>query len=144
MKKFKIDQHTFTIGIKVKAQNLSELEGVVVESLKANGFGVLTEINIQTAFKEKLNTDVNEYKILGACSPKAAYEALSFDASIGGLLPCNVCLINEGGGVFSVFAIDPIRLFGIMGNDDVKPLAENIGKLLQSVLDSVSEKLALV
>jgi uncharacterized protein (DUF302 family) len=82
------------------------------EALKAEGFGVLTEIDIQAAFREKLDREFNRYVILGACNPSLAYRALSAAPEVGLLLPCNVTIESEPGGGTVVRLVDPLSLLG--------------------------------
>jgi uncharacterized protein (DUF302 family) len=82
------------------------------EALKAEGFGVLTEIDIQAAFREKLDRDFTRYVILGACNPSLAYRALSATPEVGLLLPCNVTIESEPGGGTRVRLVDPLSLLG--------------------------------
>jgi uncharacterized protein (DUF302 family) len=77
--------------------------------LKAEGFGVLTRIDVKATLKEKLGVDFKRYQILGACNPKFAHQALSTDESVGVLLPCNVVVYDKDGGGTMVRAIDPIQ-----------------------------------
>src|SRR4030042_3994194 len=79
--------------------NLEEVKPKVVEALKSQGFGILTEIDVQKTLKQKIDVDFKPYQILGACNPLFAYRALSADESIGLLLPCNVVLMQENDGV---------------------------------------------
>jgi uncharacterized protein (DUF302 family) len=77
--------------------------------LKAEGFGVLTRIDVKATLKEKIGVDFKRYQILGACNPKFAHQALSTDESVGVLLPCNVVVYDRDGGGTTVRAIDPIQ-----------------------------------
>ncbi len=79
------------------------------ELLKAEGFGILTRIDVKATLKEKLGVDFKRYQILGACNPKFAHQALSTDESVGVLLPCNVVVYDKDGGGTMVRAIDPIQ-----------------------------------
>ncbi len=79
------------------------------ELLKAEGFGVLTRIDVKATLKEKIGVDFRRYQILGACNPKFAHQALSIDPSVGVLLPCNVAVYERDGGGTAVRAIDPIQ-----------------------------------
>src|SRR5665811_1188054 len=79
----------------------------VIESLKAEGFGVLTEIEVKATMKKKLDIDFRDYRILGACNPPLAHQALTADDKIGTMLPCNVIVQDLGGGHIEVAAINP-------------------------------------
>ncbi|MFQ6103171.1 MAG: DUF302 domain-containing protein [Candidatus Glassbacteria bacterium] len=108
-----------------------EAIGRVTEALKEEEFGVLTEIDVKETLKKKLDVAFSRYTILGACNPKAAYQALQAEREIGLLMPCNVIVYEEGEG--SVVSIqDPLTLFNLVGREEVKPLAEEVrGKLLK-------------
>lgn len=108
-----------------------EAIGRVTEALKEEEFGVLTEIDVKETLKKKLDVAFSRYAILGACNPKAAYQALQAEREIGLLMPCNVIVYEEGEG--SVVSIqDPLTLFNLVGREEVKPLAEEVrGKLLK-------------
>lgn len=110
----------------------------VVAALAAQGFGILTEINVQATLKKKLDADTRPYLILGACNPPMAHRALAAEPAIGALLPCNVVVAaNESGGV-TVAAIDPVAMFGVVGRPDIEPLAIEVRTALQAALDAVS------
>lgn len=95
----------------------------VTEALKAEGFGVLTEINVKETMKKKLDKDFRKYVILGACNPNLAYQALSSEIEIGMLLPCNVIVYEDDAGDTVVAAQDPQAALGIVGNPALKPVA---------------------
>ena len=102
--------------------------------LQSEGFGVLTEIDVQATLKEKLDVDGEPYLILGACNPSLAHEALSADPELGTLLPCNV-VVSERAGETHVSAIDPERMLSIVGRDDLAPLASQVREKLARVVD---------
>lgn len=120
------------------------LEGVkvkVIEALKAQGFGILTEIDVQKTLKQKIGVDFKPYLILGACNPHFAYRALSADEAIGLLLPCNVVLMQEVDGV-AVSIQDPEVMFSVV-DDDTKNsmvgLPQEVKHSLQSVVEALSK-----
>lgn len=106
------------------------------EALKGQGFGVLTEINMQATMKKKLDKDMDEYLILGACSPKHAWTAINAEAPIGLLLPCNVILVRQDGDVH-VSAVEPNEMFKVIERDDVAPLAAEVGNLLTAAVNAI-------
>lgn len=106
------------------------------EALNDEGFGVLTEIDIQATMKKKLDADLPAYVILGACNPGLAHRALSAEPQIGLLLPCNVVVREVDDGV-SVSAIDPHAMFSVVDNEDVGALASEVEAGLRRALDSI-------
>ena len=111
----------------------------VRQALAAEGFGVLTEIDVKSTFKQKLDVDFRPYIILGACNPPLAHQALSAEADIGLLLPCNVIVYQSDDPDESVVAaIDPVVQLGVTGNDEVAPLAEEVKSRLVRVLEAIS------
>ncbi len=106
-------------------------------ALKAEGFGVLTEIDVQAALKQKLNAPFRRYVILGACNPPLAHRALSANLDVGLLLPCNVIVYEEGGGSV-VTAVDPLVMLGALKDDQlVCDVAEEAKAKLQRAIDSL-------
>lgn len=105
----------------------------VRESLADEGFGVLTEIDVQATMREKLGEEVAPYLILGACNPPYAHRALGLEAELGTLLPCNV-VVYEQDGVTHVSAVDPVVMLSIVGNPTLETVAVEIrGKVEQAV-----------
>lgn len=105
----------------------------VREELKAAGFGVLCEIDVQATLKMKLGADGEPYTILGACNPPFAHLALEAEPELGALLPCNV-VIYVRDGVTHISAIDAERMLSIVGNDDLAPIAAKVRALLREVV----------
>lgn len=109
----------------------------VTEELKAEGFGIITEIDLQEKFKEKLQKDFRKYKILGACNPSAAYKAVQIEGKIGILLPCNVVVQElENGGV-EVAAVNPMSSIGAVDNEQLKQIADEVSGQLKTVIDKM-------
>ncbi len=105
----------------------------VKETLKTEGFGVLSEINIAEKFKEKLGVDFRKYVILGACNPPIAYQALQLEAALGLLLPCNVIVYEEGEGTV-VAAIDAAKMMSAVGNPKLEAAAAEVNEKLQRAI----------
>ena len=117
---------------------VEEADARVREELQKEGFGVLTEIDVKATLKKKLDVDFKPYKILGACNPPLAHQALLAEEDIGLLLPCNV-LVYEGEtrGTSVVSVINPQVQLGVTGRDDITPLAEEVGKRMKRVLEAL-------
>lgn len=109
-----------------------------IEALKKEGFGILTEIDLQTTLKKKLDVDFYKYEILGACNPGFAYQALLAEDKVGTMLPCNVILQqkNEAGPI-EVTAVDPVASMKAVENAELAPIALEIQKKLKRVIDSL-------
>jgi uncharacterized protein (DUF302 family) len=107
---------------------------LVAEALKSEGFGVLTEIDVQNTLKQKLGVDFRRYKILGACNPPLAHEALQADLEVGLMLPCNVVVYEADDGKAVVLAIDPTRTVAATGNAKLVELAETVKQKLTRAL----------
>lgn len=106
----------------------------VSECLKAEGFGILTQIDIAGAMKEKLGEDIPPYRILGACNPPLAFRALSAEPEIGALLPCNVVVRADDEGDVHVAAMDPISVLELVDHPDVGELAREVRERLERAL----------
>ena len=109
----------------------------VRDELRAEGFGVLTEIDIATTLREKLNEQMEDYVILGACNPPLAHQALQADRSIGLLLPCNVVVRTTSTGTV-VEALDPQIMVGMSDNPELKSVADDAAARLERVLARVA------
>ena len=106
----------------------------VTEALKAEGFGILTEIDIKATLKKKLDVDFYNYKILGACNPPYAYKALLAEDKIGTMLPCNVIVQEKIAGHVEVSAVDPSASMQSIENKDLQEIASEIGARLKKVI----------
>ena len=103
-------------------------------ALKDEGFGVLTEIDVSATLKAKIGVDFKPYKILGACNPKLAYQALSLENKIGTMLPCNVVVQDVGGGKSEVSAIDPVASMAAVKNAELHKAAEEVQAKLKAMI----------
>jgi len=107
-------------------------------ALKEQGFGVLTEIDVQATMREKLDADMEPYVILGACNPPLAHRALEIDRMIGLLLPCNVVVRADGDERSLVQALDPRVMIEVPEREELRPVAEEAGKRIRAALDSLT------
>lgn len=114
-----------------------DAEARVREELEKEGFGVLTEIDVQATLKKKLDEDMRPYKILGACNPPYAHKALEAEDKIGTMLPCNVIVQATGDGQTEVAAVDPVASMQAVGSEALRPIAEEIRDRLRTVIDSL-------
>ena len=109
----------------------------VIEELKKEGFGVLTEIDVKATLKKKLDVDFRRYKILGACNPTFAYQALQNERMVGTMLPCNVIVQEAEGGEMEIAAIDPIASMQAIENPNLEQIAQQVRSKLKAVIDKV-------
>jgi len=118
--------------------SMDEALGKVTDALQKEGFGVLTEIDVQATMKKKLNIESRPYRILGACNPALAHRAIEAEAEVGVLLPCNVVVREtDNGAVISI--MDPDIMSTVTGNPDLRAVAEEARARLKRVADAVSE-----
>lgn len=117
--------------------SFDEARARTVDALKNEGFGVLTEIDVRSTLKAKLDRDFRRYVILGACNPQLAHRALEAELGIGLLLPCNVCVWEEEGG--SVVSIArPEAMFELVNRQDVQPVAREASQRLRRALEQIA------
>lgn len=105
--------------------------------LADNGFGVLTELEVQKTMKAKLEADLQGYVILGACNPKMAFEALKLEPRVGAMLPCNVIVREQEDGVVEVSAIDPVASMSAIENRELHAVASKVRSMLQDVVQTL-------
>ncbi len=126
---------SYTFGTRVPG-SISAVRPRVEEALKAEGFGVLTEIDVQATLKAKLSVERPPYVILGACNPTLAHRAITVDPSVGALLPCNVVL-REDGDATIVEAMDPRAALGLVDSREIEPIAreawERLGRAIEAL-----------
>ena len=116
--------------------DIDQAETVARTALSAEGFGVLTEIDIAATLKKKLDVDVQPYKILGACNPPLAHQALQSEPHIGLMLPCNVILREVDGGT-EVSAIDPVASMMAIQNEELGGVATDVRERLKRVIEGL-------
>ena len=121
-------------------RNLSFSEAIskVTEELKKEGFGVLTEIDIKSTMKSKLDVDFYNYTILGACNAPFAYKALQAEDKIGTMLPCNVIVQEKEKGVIEISAVDPAASMSSVANEDLNNIAGEVRDTLQRVISNLT------
>jgi len=114
----------------------------VQEALKEEGFGVLTTIDVQSTLKKKLDVDFRKYVILGACNPPYAFQALQADLDVGLLLPCNVIIYETDDNKVFVSAMNPVSVLGVIQNEKLRIIAEEVSTKLQKVMEKVVQKIS--
>lgn len=107
-------------------------------ALAAEGFGVLTEIDVKATLAKKLDVELRPYVILGACNPALAHRALQLDPAIGTLLPCNVVVAENEAGVIEVATIDPKAMFSVVDRADIAPIVDDVRARLLRMLDELA------
>lgn len=106
----------------------------ITEALKTEGFGVLTEIDMQAKMKEKLGVDFKKYKILGACNPAFAYKALQAEEMIGIMLPCNIVISDQENGITEIAVVNPVAAMMAVQNPALEPLAQEVTEKLKKAI----------
>jgi len=127
----------YGISIQIDAP-FAETAAQLRDALKAQGFGVLTEIDMRATLRDKLGQEMEDYLILGACNPPLAHQALAVDSSIGLLLPCNV-VVRASAGQTIVEALDPQTMVTITGQPALQPVADEAARRLRATLDCLRE-----
>ncbi len=107
------------------------------EVLKQEGFGIITEIDVKETFKQKIGVDFRNYRILGACNPKLAHEAIEIEDKVGTMLPCNVVVQDIGGGKIEVAAIDPVASMQAIDNPKLREAATVVQGKLKKVVEAL-------
>ncbi|MHB8488621.1 MAG: DUF302 domain-containing protein [Candidatus Dormibacteria bacterium] len=130
-------QNPFGFSVDV-AMSYEEANARVRDLLKAEGFGVLTEIDVRATLREKLDVDFPRYAILGACNPALAHRALQADPAVGLLLPCNVVVAERAEGGSHVSFMDPVAILDLAGNAALAPIAADAAARLRRVAASLA------
>jgi len=127
---------TYTIDRTISDATFDEVEERTRTALSKEGFGVLTEIDVKATMKKKLDVDMDGYRILGACNPKMALQAIGLEPRVGAMLPCNVILRKVDDGV-QVSAIDPAASMQAIDNDELKKIALQVRDMLNDAVQSI-------
>ncbi len=120
--------------------SFEEAESKVIGALKKQGFGMISEIDMQQKLNEKLGVEIQKYKILGMCNPGFAYKALQVEEKIGAMLPCNVLVIDKGSGKTEISAVNPIASMMSIQNPALEDLAREVTGVLQGIINGLQEK----
>ena len=128
--------YRFTTTLTV--QSFDKALAMVIDALKTEGFGVLSDIDVQSTMKEKLGVGMPPYRILGACNPPLAHQALQAESDIGLLLPCNVIVREEAPGRVVVGFLDPQTMVTLVGKPEVQPIADQAEQRLRRVCASLA------
>lgn len=113
---------------------MEEAEQKAIEALKAEGFGILTEIDVQAVLKKKIDVDRKPYKILGACNPALANKALQAEPDLGLLLPCNVVIREEEDGTTTVAIVDPAAMFTVVDKPEMEEMADEVRVIFERIM----------
>jgi len=127
---------SYTLNRTISDATMDEVDTRTREALAAKGFGIITEIDVAATMKKKLDKDMPPYRILGACNPGLAYEAIQVEARIGSMLPCNVVLREVEGGV-EVSAIDPVASMIAIDNAELKAFAGQVRDMLNEAVAAI-------
>ncbi|MGB3632756.1 MAG: DUF302 domain-containing protein [Rubrobacteraceae bacterium] len=128
--------HGYGSRVRLEGVSFAEAEERATAALKEEGFGVLSEIDIKAAMKEKLDLDYRQYKILGACNPNLAHQGLEEEYELGLLLPCNVIVYEDEEGSV-VAAVDPKTMLDVVGNESLARIAEEAEERLGRALEAL-------
>lgn len=127
---------SYTINRLISNLDFEDVDQRARQVLGDHGFGVLTEIDVKATMKKKLDKDMPAYRILGACNPVMAWEAIGLEPRVGAMLPCNVILREVSDGV-EVSAIDPVASMTAIDNDELKQVAGKVRDMLSEVVEAI-------
>lgn len=126
-----MQQDKYGLSVELGDVDFDEAVEAVTAALKDQGFGVLTDIDVKATLKKKIDVDHPPYRILGACNPPIAHQALLAEPDVGLLLPCNVIVRQAAAGVRVAF-VDPVAMFAVVGRDDMQPLVDQVRAKLEA------------
>lgn len=126
----------YTLDRTITDADFETVDARTRKALGDAGFGVLTEIDVKATMKKKIDKDMDGYRILGACNPNMAWEAIGMEPKVGAMLPCNVILREVDGGV-EVSAVDPVASMSGIDNADLKGVAGQVRDMLQGVIAAI-------
>ena len=126
---------SYTIDRTIKDADFEQVDERIRKSLADRGFGVLTEIDVKSTMKKKLDVDMDAYRILGACNPNMAHQAIGMEPRVGAMLPCNVILRQVEGGV-EISAIDPVASMAAIDNPTLKEVAGQVREMLKEAVEA--------
>lgn len=127
---------SYTINQIIKDAGFDDVDQRTRKALTDHGFGVLTEIDVKATMKKKLDKDMPAYRILGACNPAMAWEAIGIEPRVGAMLPCNVILREVAEGV-EVSAVDPVASMSAIDNDELKQVAGKVRDMLSEAIHTI-------
>lgn len=127
---------SYTINRLISNVGFEDVDKRTRQALADHGFGVLTEIDVKATMKKKLDKDMSAYRILGACNPGMAWEAIGLEPRVGAMLPCNVILREVAEGI-EVSAIDPVASMTAIDNDELKQVAGKVRDMLSKVVEAI-------
>ncbi|MDP7185407.1 MAG: DUF302 domain-containing protein [Paracoccaceae bacterium] len=127
---------SYTIDRVITDADFETVDARARKALADGGFGVLTEIDVKATMKKKIDKDMDDYRILGACNPNMAWQAIGMESKVGAMLPCNVILRSVEGGV-EVSAVDPVASMSGIDNADLKGVAGQVKQMLTDVVAAI-------
>ena len=127
---------SYTIDRIISDADFETVDARTRKALADGGFGVLTEIDVKATMKKKIDKDMDDYRILGACNPNMAWQAIGMEAKVGAMLPCNVILRAVNGGI-EVSAVDPVASMSGINNADLSGVAGQVKQMLSDVVAAI-------
>ena len=127
---------SYTIDRIIESNDFEDVDTRTRAALAEHGFGVLTEIDVKATMKKKLDVEMTPYRILGACNPNMAHQAIGMEPRIGAMLPCNVILREVEGGI-EVSAVDPVASMQAIDNEDLHNVAGQVREMLSNVVQAI-------